>query len=695
MSSVSSRYESPRDERQMFWLRGCTHWLLRSVAAAAAAIGMAVQELNCLAQAVAVASMAATETQRFGLNVVLRKFPEPRPRTYPVYDRLQQTVRYSQVLNDDQLTSLILKEKEIWDVLGVARSLHIIRLDESRSAVIFGEDRDHLQTVVSRLVPRSLPPDHVRSYLAQMCAICEDLHARGFTLQGALQLSSFALDKCDHVFLLSSTGVQKASNWRPVSLNPQYTAPEVLRQSLQLREDVLEHQRLHQASPFSTPYNSFSCDTLFHADAYSVGICGLVMATGKRPFRINVGRSTTAEDWIQMTNRLVLEIPNDLAKDLRCLLSHLLLLNPERRMSVSEALHHPALHAFVGHLRRSPTVTTPPFLSFMQTTTPTTAATAKTTENSQDKQQRQRHAMISNVTVDSVNTEVLIPQTIDHTSNNSNRNNNCRIDPDPLSLNEAIMPASPEGSDQDEACCEANEISGGRECQQRADIDKAVLPADRAELVTFVVDAVGSSNGDDDDNNNNNTDETLTSLSLTALPISTRREHFVREDIIQQQPQQNAVSPQKLLLSQDRPTPDCCAEAVAESGRQDGFVVAVENCSPTSVSSVRQRSLAGHTEDVTPEDSDVGSVENCDVELLQQQQWQQQQQQQQAPLHQENQFRQRSDGYPERDRKEASGVRIAAVPTTRIVSGATAVSISNTAAKGTSERTTHKANSML
>lgn len=97
MSSVSSRYESPRDERQMFWLRGCTHWLLRSVAAAAAAIGMAVQELNCLAQAVAVASMAATETQRFGLNVVLRKFPEPRPRTYPVYDRLQQTVRYSQV----------------------------------------------------------------------------------------------------------------------------------------------------------------------------------------------------------------------------------------------------------------------------------------------------------------------------------------------------------------------------------------------------------------------------------------------------------------------------------------------------------------------------------------------------------------------------------------------------------------------
>lgn len=144
-----------------------------------------------------------------------------------------------QVLDNDQLETLLAREKDISNVLGVARSRFVIRLDKSRSVVIFGEDRDHMQTVVCRLTPRTLPTGHVRSYMAQMCAICADLHARGFVLQGALQLSSFALDRCDHVFLLSSTVLQKADTWKPIATNPLYVAPEILCSSQRRQEQKM------------------------------------------------------------------------------------------------------------------------------------------------------------------------------------------------------------------------------------------------------------------------------------------------------------------------------------------------------------------------------------------------------------------------------------------------------------------------
>ncbi|OQR70789.1 hypothetical protein BIW11_11401 [Tropilaelaps mercedesae] len=701
---------------------------------------MAVEELNCLAQALAVASMATSELQRFDLNVVLKKEPEARPKTCPVYDRVQQTVRYSQVretcrihlvtnliaanfmrfrgdpvvccgwlcrefvlatmqptpeslhhespklnlvdeqrqppdvdqpasacrvnimssahsehriccyakafwcaesyqgvqrdmggcrvdewttqdelalnfwvgvyplngagpeqqeqkpqsmrgqarrlqwsrhrrqltlqttpvLNNDQLDSLLSCEKDMRDIMGVARSRHVVCLDETRSAVIFGEDRDHLQTVVSRLVPRTLPSGRVRSYLAQMCAICSDLHERGFTLQGALQLSAFALDRCNHVFLLSSGGVQRANCWRPVAINPQYAAPEIIARTTQRQQRKL-----------STCSN---CDSLFIADAYSVGICGLIMATGKRPFPVNVTRSFTAQDFLQQASNLVPEIPDDLDKDLRCLLFHLLERSPKRRIRVSDALHHPALHAFVGHLRRSPPVSTPGALSCMHTTS------NNNNNNSDDLDGGRQVERRRTVDVeDSSNTEVIL-QKIDNTATS-----------DHLNLNGAAMPASPEGSDQGDAC-DANEGLGDLECRGDASL------ADGSALVEFVhaIGAVSNALSDNNGNSSNNIDssnnisqhlKSYEALSATVHQVS--RVQAKGDDAA-------AAAAAAAALSNKVPSQECLPAERPESAdkkrRHRKVVADVE--SPLSLLEFS----AGRAEDSEPEDDDDGGV---------------------------------------------------------------------------------------
>lgn len=141
---------------------------------------------------------------------------------------------------------------------------------------------------------------------------------------------------------------------------------------------------------------------------------------------------------------------DDLDKDLLCLFSHLLQRSPERRMSLLEALHHPALHAFVGHIRRSPPVNGRSTISCMHTTT----------ENNNLDEDRLIGRHIGEH-IASSDTEVMLRQTEEDV------------------VTGASMPASPEGSDHDDACC---------------DFDCTMQNVDRAGRDVSLDDAVSNNN---------------------------------------------------------------------------------------------------------------------------------------------------------------------------------------------------------
>ncbi|XP_003739253.1 probable serine/threonine-protein kinase tsuA [Galendromus occidentalis] len=269
--------------------------------------------------------MAAMEEQRFEFTVVRNQPLKPSRKTLPVYDKLNRAERYYQVLANEDLKQLKRVEAALRDVKGVAKSRLTVRFDSQTSAAIFGENHDSLQTLIQLYRPRTLPPCLVKNYIAQICAICIDLHDRNLVLQGALQLGSFAKEATDHVFLMSSFGVQSASDWNSKKACPLYIAPELIRSLSSLSTTKL------------TP-----CD-MFAADAYSVGLCGLMLATGRSPFTLPYTKSFTAKNLLEAKLRHNPEIPDDLDNELRCLLVHLLERSPRKRMTMHEAVQHPAL----------------------------------------------------------------------------------------------------------------------------------------------------------------------------------------------------------------------------------------------------------------------------------------------------------------------------------------------------------------
>lgn len=131
-------------------------------------------------------------------------------------------------MSNKDLEALERTEAALRDVKGVAKSRSTVRFDDQTSAVIFGENHDSLPTLIRHYRREALPPCLVKNYIAQICAICIELHDRGFVLQGALQLNSFAKEATDNVFLMSSFGVQPASEWRSDKANPLYLAPELI-----------------------------------------------------------------------------------------------------------------------------------------------------------------------------------------------------------------------------------------------------------------------------------------------------------------------------------------------------------------------------------------------------------------------------------------------------------------------------------